>query len=43
MSQPVPKRDKLLELIRSFESCAVAFSAGVDSTVVGKAAQLSIG
>ncbi|MCA9141726.1 MAG: ATP-dependent sacrificial sulfur transferase LarE [Planctomycetaceae bacterium] len=37
------KREQLLMLIRSFESCAVAFSAGVDSTVVAKAAQLALG
>jgi uncharacterized protein len=37
------KREQLLDLIRSFESCAVAFSAGVDSTVVAKAAQLALG
>jgi uncharacterized protein len=37
------KTERLLELIRSFESCAVAFSAGVDSTVVAKAAQLALG
>jgi uncharacterized protein len=37
------KRDRLLALIRSFESCAVAFSAGVDSTVVAQAAQLALG
>ena len=37
------KREQLLELIRTFESCAVAFSAGVDSTVVAKAAQLALG
>ena len=37
------KREQLLELISSFESCAVAFSAGVDSTVVAKAAQLALG
>jgi uncharacterized protein len=37
------KRQQLLDLIRSFESCAVAFSAGVDSTVVAKAAQLALG
>jgi uncharacterized protein len=39
----VGKRDQLLELLRSFGSCAVAFSAGVDSTVVAKAAQLALG
>lgn len=37
------KRDSLLRLIESYESCAVAFSAGVDSTVVAKAAQLALG
>ncbi|MDA1052301.1 MAG: ATP-dependent sacrificial sulfur transferase LarE [Planctomycetota bacterium] len=37
------KREQLLTLIRSFESCAVAFSAGVDSTVVAKAAHLALG
>lgn len=37
------KRDRLVELIRSFESVAVAFSAGVDSTVVAKAAQIALG
>ncbi|NLF68550.1 MAG: ATP-dependent sacrificial sulfur transferase LarE [Candidatus Anammoximicrobium sp.] len=37
------KRERLLDLLRSFESCAVAFSAGVDSTVLAKAAQLALG
>jgi len=37
------KRERLLDLIHGFESCAVAFSAGVDSTVVAKAAQLALG
>ena len=37
------KRERLLDLLRSFETCAVAFSAGVDSTVVAKAAQLALG
>jgi uncharacterized protein len=37
------KRQKLLDFLRSFDSCAVAFSAGVDSTVVAKAAQLALG
>jgi uncharacterized protein len=36
-------RDRLLAYIRQFESCAVAFSAGVDSTVVAKAAQVALG
>lgn len=42
-SQLVTKRAVLLDLIRSFESCAVAFSAGVDSTVVAKAAHIALG
>jgi uncharacterized protein len=37
------KREHLLATMRSLESCAVAFSAGVDSTVVAKAAQLALG
>lgn len=37
------KREQLIELIRGFDNCAVAFSAGVDSTVVAKAAQLALG
>lgn len=37
------KRDRLLHLLRSFESCAVAFSGGLDSTMLAKAAQLSLG
>lgn len=34
---------RLVERMRRLESCAVAFSAGVDSTVVAKAAQLALG
>ncbi|HET6880722.1 MAG TPA: ATP-dependent sacrificial sulfur transferase LarE [Pirellulales bacterium] len=37
------KRDRLLELIAGYGSCAVAFSGGVDSAVVAKAAQLALG
>jgi uncharacterized protein len=37
------KRERLVGLLRSLESCAVAFSAGVDSTVVAKAAQVALG
>jgi uncharacterized protein len=37
------QRDALVELIRGYRSCAVAFSAGIDSTVVAKAAQLALG
>jgi uncharacterized protein len=35
--------ERLVELIRGYGSCAIAFSAGVDSTVVAKAAQLALG
>jgi pyridinium-3,5-biscarboxylic acid mononucleotide sulfurtransferase len=37
------KCDRLLDLLRSYESCAVAFSGGLDSTVLAKAAQLALG
>ncbi len=37
------KRDTLLDLIRTYDSCAVAFSAGVDSAVVAKAAAVALG
>lgn len=37
------KRDQLLDLLRSYGRCAVAFSGGLDSTVVAKAAQLALG
>lgn len=37
------KRDRLLELLRSFGSCAVAFSGGLDSTVLAHAARLALG
>lgn len=43
MSDLTAKRDKLLERIRGYGSCAVAFSGGVDSAVVAKAAQLALG
>lgn len=39
----VAKRDRLLELLRGFGRCAVAFSGGLDSTVLAKAAQLALG
>ena len=35
--------ERLVELIRQLESCAVAFSGGVDSAVVAKAAHLALG
>lgn len=37
------KRERLLALIATYESCAVAFSGGVDSAVVAKAAQVALG
>jgi uncharacterized protein len=37
------KRDRLLELLRSYGSVAVAFSGGLDSSVLAKAAQLALG
>ncbi|MBL9122266.1 MAG: 7-cyano-7-deazaguanine synthase, partial [Planctomycetaceae bacterium] len=39
----IAKRDRLVDLLRSYGSCAVAFSGGVDSAVVAKAAQLGLG
>jgi uncharacterized protein len=43
MSGLVEKRRGLLELLSSYESCAIAFSGGVDSAVVAKAAQIALG
>jgi len=37
------KRDRLVALLRSYGSCAVAFSGGLDSTVLAKAARLALG
>jgi uncharacterized protein len=37
------KRDRLLAVLRDLGSAAVAFSGGIDSTVVAKAAQLALG
>jgi uncharacterized protein len=37
------KRDRLLDVLRSLGSAAVAFSGGIDSTVVAKAAHLALG
>jgi pyridinium-3,5-biscarboxylic acid mononucleotide sulfurtransferase len=37
------KRERLLEVLRGLGSAAVAFSGGIDSTVVAKAAQLALG
>src|SRR5207249_8843699 len=37
------KRDRLLEILRDLGSVAVAFSGGIDSTVVAQAAFLALG
>ena len=37
------QRDRLLQCIEKLGSCAVAFSGGVDSAVVAKAAQVAVG
>jgi uncharacterized protein len=37
------KQERLLEILRNLKSAAVAFSGGIDSTVVAKAAQLALG
>lgn len=37
------KRDHLLEILRSLGKCAVAFSGGIDSTVVARAAREALG
>jgi len=39
----IEKRDRLLATLRSYGSCAVAFSGGVDSAVVAKAAHVALG
>ena len=41
--QLAAKRDALCELLRGYQSCAVAYSGGVDSAVVAKAAFLALG
>src|SRR5437870_12312214 len=37
------KRDRLLEILRHYGRVVVAFSGGIDSTVVAKAAFLALG
>jgi uncharacterized protein len=37
-----PKRDRLLQIMRQYGRVAVAFSGGIDSTVVAKAARLAL-
>ncbi len=39
----IAKRDRLLDVLRKLGSVAVAFSGGIDSTVVACAAQLAVG
>ena len=36
-------RDRLLDTLRGYGRVAVAFSGGIDSTVVAQAAQLALG
>lgn len=43
MSTTLSQREQLLGWYRSFDSCLVAFSGGVDSAVVAKAAQVALG
>jgi pyridinium-3,5-biscarboxylic acid mononucleotide sulfurtransferase len=43
MTDVATRSDCLVELIRGYASCAVAFSAGVDSAVVAKAAAVALG
>lgn len=37
------KQQQLIELLKSYQSVAVAFSGGVDSSVLAKATQISLG
>ena len=37
------RRDQLVALLQSYGSCAVAFSGGLDSTVLAKAANAALG
>jgi pyridinium-3,5-biscarboxylic acid mononucleotide sulfurtransferase len=39
----IARRDRLIDLLRGYGSCVVAFSGGVDSTVLAKAAHLALG
>lgn len=39
----IAKRDRLIGLLRNYGSCLVAFSGGLDSSVLAKAASLALG
>jgi len=43
MTSAAHQAEALVAIVRSYGSCAVAFSAGVDSTVVAKAARVALG
>src|SRR6266508_231244 len=43
LSELIAKRDRLLAIVREMHSVAVAFSGGIDSTVVDKAAHEALG
>jgi len=44
LSEPLlAKRQQLLELLRGLDRCVIAFSGGVDSGVLAKAAQIALG
>ena len=42
-SELLAKRDRLLDILRGLESVAIAFSGGIDSTVVAQAAHFALG
>jgi pyridinium-3,5-biscarboxylic acid mononucleotide sulfurtransferase len=41
--QTTHSADRLVDFVRQFDACMIAYSGGVDSAVVAKAAQLSLG